>query len=76
MAQNYAVTSNGKTAMMMRTNFEISGYKQMNVNEIGVPDAALRRGRRKPDRPSWTAAALGVVCVAAMFGMLGLLYAL
>ncbi len=66
--------------MMMRTNFDVSGYKQMNIKEFGSISgdsarlAPLRRKASPPTRPSLLAAALGAVCVLGVFALLGLLY--
>ncbi len=51
----------------------------MKANDFGT-GLALRKldrsARRDDDRPGVKAALLGLVCVAGVFGLLGLLYAL
>jgi hypothetical protein len=67
--------------MMMRSDFEISGYKQMKVKEMDrmagprLPAAGSAR-RRAEARPGFGAALLGAACVVAVFAVLGLLYSL
>ena len=51
----------------------------MNINEmrhVHVQSSHPRRKIRPVSRPNMVAAFLGVVCVAGVFGMLGLLYSL
>lgn len=68
--------------MMMRSNFEISGYKQMNIKEFGSISAEsgrlppMRPKAKPPTRPGLLAASLGAVCVLGVFALLGLLYAM
>lgn len=63
--------------MMMRTNFEIMAYKPMNINEMEAVPAPERRvpARRRGNGPGIGTVLLGLVCVAGMFGVLGVLYA-
>ncbi len=66
--------------MMMRTNFECSGYKPMKIKEFEpinanpLPTARSRRRSRHDSSPGVGTAVLGAVCVIGVFGVLGLLY--
>jgi uncharacterized protein (UPF0261 family) len=66
--------------MMLRGNYENLGYKPMTLKHsesLGSPlSLAARRRRESNSRPSLGLTALGVVCVAAVFGLLGVLYSL
>ncbi len=53
----------------------------MNINNYQANHSHLHRAppkprRRRSDRPGLAAAVLGVICVAGVFGLLGLLYSL
>jgi hypothetical protein len=53
----------------------------MNMKDYQSPHRHLYRAppkprRRRSDRPGLAAALLGVICVAGVFGLLGLLYSL
>jgi hypothetical protein len=66
--------------MMLRGNYENLGYKPMTLKHsesLGSPLSLAARRRREPaGRPSLAFAGLGALCVAAVFGLLGLLYSL
>ena len=66
--------------MMLRGNYENLGYKPMTLKHsesLGSPLSLAARRRREPaGRPSLAFAGLGVVCVAAVFGILAVLYSL
>jgi len=67
--------------MMMRANFENSGYKPMKVKEfdrqtVTFTPTAPRSARRAESRPGFGAMALGAVCAVAVLGVLGLLYSI
>jgi hypothetical protein len=67
--------------MMMRANFENSGYKRMKVKDfehqtVTFTPTAPRTTRRPESRPGFGAMALGAVCAVAVLGVLGLLYSI
>jgi hypothetical protein len=67
----------GTTAMMMRSDFQVQGCKPMNVNELDPRIVPLRRPSPRPGSgPGLLTMCLGAACVAGMFGLLGLLYAI
>jgi hypothetical protein len=50
--------------------------KHYRASDRPLPRVSHKPRRRRPDRPGWAAAVLGIVCVAGVFGVLGLLYSL
>jgi hypothetical protein len=71
--------------MMMRSNFESSGYKAMKIKEVdryaaprpagfGIAAAPARAISRPSGGLGLRAGLLGALCVGAVFALLGLLY--
>jgi hypothetical protein len=75
------------TPVMMRANFESSGYKPMKVKEFDrmsvqrfeaarEPSNRMARQSRAPKKLGIGTALLGGACVVAVFGVLAALYAM
>lgn len=67
--------------MMLRSDFEMSGYKAMNIKhyeDFGAAPRGVGRASRRESagKPSLAATVAGVLCVAGVFAMLGLLYSI